>query len=85
MPVYVVICPKCAVEDRRFLKGVEGLAGLTCRTPQCGGLVVRLPQNPTVHNKEVLDLPHMLKPVERYVDAEQLYEDRSKMDPRKPD
>ena len=85
MPLFMVRCQKCQRAGRRLLASVADLKDLPCRYEGCDGLVIREAVVPTLHNKEVIAQGHMLKPVERFTDAQKLYEERSKMDPRKPE
>jgi len=80
MPSYKFECKKCGKPVQRIL-----LAG-DQKKPQihkdCGGDLVRVGAGPSVLVKETLDNGAMPHAVERLKDAEQLYKDRARNDPR---
>ena len=84
MALYVLTCDKCGTVTRRLIdKPEEAEKGKPCKQPGCAGTLRRTPDVPTLHTKEVLDFGHQVKAVERFTDAEQLYDERAHMDPRK--
>jgi len=81
MPLFILTCQNCAMIQKVLLDtSAEANQGLPCR--HCDGVCVRTPTAPSLHNKEVLRMGHMIKDVERYVDAEQLYDERAHADYR---
>lgn len=83
MPLYNLVCPKCGSTQRRILKPEEADVVL-CRAPGCDSNMKRTPTPPTVHTKEVLRFGHQVRDVERFEDAEKLYDERAHQDDRKP-
>lgn len=85
MALYVLTCDRCKVTTRRLLDNPEvANAGVPCRLGGCGGTMKRTPTPPSLHNKEVLKFAHQ-RDVERFSDADKLYDERAHMDPRKAD
>jgi hypothetical protein len=88
MALYVLTCDKCGRSVKKLLPTAElANKGTKClnKAVPCDGTLRRTPTPPTVHNKEVLRFGHQVKDVERFSDAEQLYKERSDLDPRKVD
>lgn len=84
MALYVLTCNACGVVTKRLLNSPEQAnAGMPCRQPDCKGTMLRTTETPSLHNKEVLAMGHQIKDVERFSDAEKLYDDRAHIDPRK--
>jgi hypothetical protein len=83
MALYVLVCEKCGKTLKRLLSSPdEANAGMLCT---CGGTMRRLTSTPSLHNKEVLAMGHQIKDIERFSDAEKLYDERAHIDPRKAD
>jgi hypothetical protein len=86
MALYVLTCDKCGTQTRRLINDPEEAnRGMPCRIPDCDGTLKRTPSTPSLHNKEVLRFGHQIKDVERFTDADKLYDERAHMDPRKVD
>ncbi len=86
MALYVLTCDVCGVTTKRLIsRAEEANLGKPCHQPACPGTLRRTPTAPTLHNKEVLRFGHQIKDVERFSDADKLYDERAHMDPRKPD
>jgi hypothetical protein len=84
--LYVLTCDKCGVVTRRLINTPEEAnAGRPCKQRECTGTLRRTPTPPSLHTKEVFSFGHQVRDVERFTDAEKLYEERAHMDPRKPD
>lgn len=87
MALYIYNCHACGHTVKRILKNAEEAKeneGKPCGVSGCCGILKRATYSPSVHTKEVLSFAHQLKDVERFVDAQKLYEERSHADPRKP-
>lgn len=80
MPKYYFVCLACSAELTRFISAEEAKALPPCT--KCGGAVKRTPRPPSPFVKERLDNGLMPKVVERPADAQRLYKERSKNDPR---
>jgi hypothetical protein len=86
MALYLMTCDKCGVATSRLISQPEDAnAGKPCKQPGCSGTLRRTPEAPSVHVKEVLRFSHQVKDVERYTDADKLYDERAHKDFRKPD
>lgn len=75
MALFYYVCKKCEVVTRRIL---DRPAGQVC--PKCGKGMRRLPKPVTTKTNEVLDNGVMVNRVERLVDAEAIYKERSRRD-----
>lgn len=80
MPLYHFKCTSCDWSGRRLIESTE-VAKQTCS--ECSRPVKREPRPPSTHVIETLDNGHMVKKVERFADAEHLFRERAKNDPRK--
>jgi DNA-directed RNA polymerase subunit RPC12/RpoP len=74
MPLYHYICSKCFESDRRLLSVEEGKKYQLCK--RCSYQLIRVPQPPSTHVKEILDNGAMPKAVERFSEAERLNKER---------
>lgn len=84
MPLYLLTCPECGSTQRRILKCAADADIVPCRTSNCQANMRRTPNPPSVHSKEVLCFGHQVRDVERFDDAEKLYDERAHQDDRKP-
>lgn len=71
MPQFYYKCPKCGASKRRIFSLEESKEPQAC---ECGEAMVRNPKPPSSSSKEKLDNGIMSKAVERYTDAEELYQ-----------
>ena len=91
MALFYFKCDKCGAQSRRVFspEKAEEFAGSACifsKDRPCGGKMKRDPRPPTTSVKERIDNGSMVRRVETYTDATEIYSKRSKEDPRlKPD
>jgi putative FmdB family regulatory protein len=79
MALYHFSCSGCEEATRRLLEPSEASSQI-CK--KCGDKLTRVPNPPTAAVVEVLDNGVMSKKVERFKEAERLYRERAKNDPR---
>lgn len=80
MPLYHLKCEACKVFERHMLSPAEAKAGVACRG--CGVRMARDPNPPSTSVMETLDNGAMVRKLERLSQAEELYRDRARNDPR---
>lgn len=80
MPLYYFLCTGCGNQSRRILSATAASSTLECK--ECHAPLQRTPKPPTTRVVETLDNHVMGRKLEREADAERLYRDRSKSDPR---
>jgi hypothetical protein len=80
MPLYYFMCTTCQLRGRKILKAGEQKLVWPC--PTCNNPLVRDPKPPSSQMKESLDNGVMTRRVERLQNAEELYRERAKNDPR---
>lgn len=80
MPLYNFVCTGCSERERKLLKPGEQIRAWECS--KCGASLRREPKPPTTQMLESLDNGAMVRRVERLQNAEELYRDRAKNDPR---
>ena len=74
MAIYRFVCDTCGQVVRSLLKTLD----LTRKVSHsCGGILIRTPNPPSTHTKEILDNGAMPKSLERFSDAERLYKERA--------
>lgn len=83
MPLFNLFCGVCGRRARRLAPSVDKLPKmLGCQSPTCLGLMERAAAGPGSAVIERLDNGVMIRPLERFADAERLYADRrAKSDP----
>jgi hypothetical protein len=75
MALFNTQCPKCYKQGRVFGDSYESIP-LEKKMCPCGYIVQRLTKGPSTSIMERLDNGIMVKPVERYSDAERLFKER---------
>jgi hypothetical protein len=80
MSLYHFECSGCEEATRRLLEP-SAASSQICK--KCGCKLTRVPNPPSAHVVEVLDNGIMPHKVERFKDAERLYRERAKNDPRR--
>lgn len=80
MSLYYFECTGCEEATRRLLEPSEA-SNQICK--KCGANLKRVPTAPSAHQIEILDSGAMSKKVERFSEAERLYRERAKNDPRR--
>lgn len=81
MSLYHFSCVGCEEDTRRLLEKPSEVSIQICK--KCGDKLTRVPNPPTSAIIEVLDNGIMSKKVERFSEAERLFKERAKGDPRR--
>jgi hypothetical protein len=81
MALYHFSCSGCEEATRRLLNTPSEISSQICK--KCGDKLTRVPNPPTCAVIEILDNGIMSKKVERFSEAERLYRERAKNDPRR--
>lgn len=79
MALYHFECTGCGDQSRRLLEPGKA-KGQICSI--CINPLKRVPRPPSTHVVETLDNGSMVKKVERFSEAERLFRERAKNDPR---
>lgn len=80
MPLYYFRCTGCSTESKLILEPADANTLLACK--HCHEPLQRTPKPPTTRIVEQLDNGLMGRRLEREADAERLYKERSRQDPR---
>jgi hypothetical protein len=75
MALFNLLCTKCGAQKRVFGNTFESLT-IQQKMCKCGYCTVRLTKGPSTSVMERLDNGVMVKPVERYSDAERVFAER---------
>ncbi|MDE2425739.1 MAG: hypothetical protein KGO96_07515 [Elusimicrobia bacterium] len=83
MPLFYFKCPYCNTPFSFLLKNENDGKDKKCKN--CNIPLIRTIKSPNIEHKEVLDNGAMVRKVERLVDSEEIFKERSKTDSTKSD